>query len=323
MPITPGIELRKDAILARITQEQIFERYLGIDVNTEIFNCNPLRPDRRPGCRFYYNAIGTLYFNDFGKYHWDCFAVVQYKYDCSFIDALRRIVRDFSLQDSNTIERNTYSMPVKERQEIAVSVRAWEKSDIQFWKQGNITVEDLAKFDVYPIKSYWVNKEYYKCWKTDPTYCYYFGHGLYKLYFPLRNEMRFFQNISAIDDDLTQGWNKLPPTGDILFITKSYKDVISMSTFGLTADSVLAENHLVRPEKMANYKERFPYIFTLFDPDAVGRRLAIKYYKVYGVPYLMFPRGWRKDFFANVSAYGPDMMRKLIQEWKKLSIGLE
>src|SRR5690348_17222810 len=98
MPILPGIPLRKDEILSRVTQEQIFEAYLGLPIDVGTTYINPLRADKSPGCRYYYRG-SKLYFHDFGKYHWDCFAVVQYKFNCSFIESLRIIVRDFHLNN--------------------------------------------------------------------------------------------------------------------------------------------------------------------------------------------------------------------------------
>lgn len=317
MPITPGFELTKKNILTRITEEEIFEKYLGYRVDEGISFTNPLRPDQSPGCRFYTAPNGRPYFHDFGKFHWDCFNVVMFKYGVDFMDALRIIVRDFDIREiaqSYGIEQRV--APLKIREEIKVAVRDWNKADAAFWKRGNITLEYLKEWNVYPCKAVWINNQYYKMLPNDPCYCYYFGNALYKLYFPKRTYNRFFQNINQSIDDLTQGWNKLPATGDILFIQKSYKDVISMSTFGLISDAVLSENHLIKREKIANYKERFSFIFTLFDPDQTGRRLAIKYEKVYGIPPLMFPSTWAKDWFANVELFGPERMKEVIEEWK-------
>jgi len=318
MPIQPGFELTKKAILERLTQEEIFEKYLGLEVDDGVFYCNPLRPDKRASCRYYYNAKGVLYFHDWGKYHWDCFAIVQYKFGgLSFTDAIRKIAKDFNLLNSDVNFQQQYvTLRIKERAEVKVAVRHWNDEDLKFWKAGNITVDTLTKFNVHPIKAFWINKEYYRCWQSDPTYCYYFGNGLYKLYFPKRTTARFYQNIDQIGDDLTQGWNNLPETGDILFLTKSYKDVMSMSTFGLISDAVLSETHVIKPEKIELYKQRFKKIYTLFDNDQTGRRLAIRYYRNYGIPYLMFPKSWKKDFFDNVRLFGVDKMQEIINIWK-------
>lgn len=317
MPIQPGLELKKSLILEKVTQEQIFEKYLGYEIDTESNFLNPLRPDRKASCRFYYNSEGKLYFHDFGKFHWDCFAVVQYRYGLKFIEALRKIVEDFTLVEVDVQFVNEKPLIVKERIDIQVAVRDWTREDLKFWERGCISEEILRNGNVYPLKAFWVNKEYFKCWKSDPTYCYYFGNGLYKIYFPSRKEGRFFQNLNQSVDNITQGYYGLPRTGDHLIITKSYKDVLSMRAFNIIADAVISETHLLLPERIEEYKKRFTHIYTLFDNDQTGRRLAIKYWKTYNIPYLMFPKGWGKDFFDNASIFGRYHMAEIVEEIQK------
>src|SRR5688572_2268496 len=272
MPVESEILLTKDNILKFVTQEQIFEAYLGLPIDTGTFYANPLRLDKHPGCRYYYDGLGKLYFKDFaGKFHWDCFAVVQYKYGgIKFVEALRIIARDFKLNGltptNNTVQ---YTPPPKEREVIKVSLREWEKEDLDYWKQFNISLEILKRFNVHPCKALWMNRQYYKCKKNDPCYCYYFGKDLYKLYFPSRKkgENRFFQNIS-IKDDMLQGLLQLPEKGDYLVITKSYKDVMSLASFGIPAVSVHSEYHVIKQEQYDRLHNRFPNIISLFDNDA-------------------------------------------------------
>ena len=118
MPIQPGIEITKQAILDRISEEKIMEKYLGLQIDTETFYQNPLRPDKRAGCRFYYNSKGRLYFHDWGKFHWDCFAVIQYRYGDTFMQALRRIAHDFSLHDVEVQYFQREAPPIKQREEV-------------------------------------------------------------------------------------------------------------------------------------------------------------------------------------------------------------
>ena len=45
--------LNKTYILSRVTQEQIFEEYTKISISSALVR-SPLRPDKNPGCKFYY-----------------------------------------------------------------------------------------------------------------------------------------------------------------------------------------------------------------------------------------------------------------------------
>jgi hypothetical protein len=309
MPIEPGIELRKDNILKRVTQEQIFEAYLGLPVDTDTNYINPLRIDKEPGCRYYYNSLGKLYFKDFGsKHHWDCFAVVQYKYGCNFIEALKIIVKDFSLnglEATNSVVQ--YIPPIKTRSVIKVQVRDWTKEDLQYWLQFNITYDILKLGNIHPCKAVWFGEEYYRCKSNDPCYCYYFGRDLYKLYFPKRKkgENRFIQNLS-INDDMLQGLSLLPESAPYLILTKSYKDVLSLLSFGINSVAVHSEYHIIKRDLYENLHTRFPIIYTLFDNDPAGRSLSIRYRDLYNVQNLLFPMGWLKDFSDNVKQKGVD-----------------
>jgi len=312
MPIEPGINLTKETILSKVTQEQIFEAYLGLPVDTGTSYINPLRVDKRPGCRYYYNALGKLYFHDFGKNHWDCFAVVQYKFACTFAECLKIIVKDFSLNHlSSTNNVVKYIPETKIREVIKVSVRDWNDKDIEYWAQYNISPTILKIGNVYPCKSVWINDEHYKIKSIDPCYCYYFGNNMYKLYFPFRDYNRFFQNIHLSDNTL-QGFHLLPASGPYLVLTKSYKDVLSLYSFGIVSAAVLSEYHLIKEELYEHLLSRFPLIVTLFDNDETGRKLTIKYINKYRTPYLLFPIGsFAKDFSDNVKRFGVDKMNEI------------
>lgn len=319
MPVEPGIELRKDNILKRVTQEQIFEAYLGLPVDTGTNYINPLRIDKSPGCRYYYNGVGKLYFKDFaGKYHWDCFAVVQHKYSCTFIEALKIIVKDFNLNGLEATNSVVQYVPQpKSRSIIRVTTREWDKEDIAYWKQFNISLEILTLGAVYPCKAVWFGEEYYRCYPKDPCYCYYGGGDLYKLYFPNRQKgnNKFITNIS-INDDFLFGQHLLPKTNPYVVLTKSYKDVLSLLSFGICSISIHSEYHLINSDMYTKIRGIYFKVFSLFDNDISGRSITIKYNNMYGTTPLLFPIGWPKDFSDNVKYKGVDKMKDIIQ-WVK------
>jgi len=317
MPIEPGIPLTKKAVLEKVTQEQLFERYLGLPVEEGIHYCNPLRIDTKPGCKYYYNGVGTLYFHDFGKYHWDCFAVIQFRYNVNFIDSLKIIIRDFKLNElAPTLAIQQYSN-IKVREEIRVSIREWDLADLKYWNQYNIGINELGLYKIYPCKSIWINSEYYRCKSNDPCYCFYFGDNLYKLYFPLRKEYgRFFQNLTR-EDNFLLGSHQLPNIGTDLVITKSYKDAISLHTFRIASAAVFDEYHVIKKELFDNLKSRFTNIYTLFDNDSAGRGLTIKYQKIYNTIPLLFPKTYAKDWTDCLAKYGVQFMRNIIDSYGK------
>lgn len=315
MPIEVGIPLQKDEVLKYVTEEQIFEKYLGLEVNESVFYCNPLRDDKEAGCRYYRTSAGRLRFKDFSKGHnWDCFSVVQFRYNCTFIEALRQIITDFRLnREVPQLPKQIVEYKPKPRVVIQVSIREWEKKDLDWWAQFNIHQGDLMEAAIYPAKAVWLDGEHYRCKKNDPCYIYYFGNGLYKLYFPNRKkkEGRFITNI-RLEDSFLQGINLLPEQGDILVYTKSYKDIICLRKFGIYAIAPQSESQTVTLEQHDRLSKRFNNIFSLFDNDSAGRLSTISHLALPKIHPLLFPFTMEKDFSDNVKKVGVEEMIKII-----------
>src|SRR6478609_2267374 len=93
------VNITKEFILSKVTEEQIFIKYLGIEPKDKGSFTNPLRGnDSSPGCSFYVNPQGKWIFKDFaGGFSWDCFNVVEYAFNCSFKDSLIRVGIDFDI----------------------------------------------------------------------------------------------------------------------------------------------------------------------------------------------------------------------------------
>ena len=103
--------LHTDVILSKITEYDIFVYYcpsfkeLGKKFNSE------LRDDKSPTVYITpYN--GKLLYKDFGNpdHTFDCFNYVRYKFNCSFIDALRIIDCDFNLNLSSKKDVINFTM---------------------------------------------------------------------------------------------------------------------------------------------------------------------------------------------------------------------
>ena len=77
-------QLTQEYILQQLSEEELFQRYLGVFPSLGQSYINPLpdrpRPDRRPGCRFYERADGRLIFKDYAWKGYDCFDVARAYY---------------------------------------------------------------------------------------------------------------------------------------------------------------------------------------------------------------------------------------------------
>ena len=85
---TVNEDIDKKFIFDRLSQEDIFERYLGIEVNFAGKVCSPLREDPHPTCTFKKLPSGTIMFKDWaGHFTGNCIDVVMNMYGLSYWEA--------------------------------------------------------------------------------------------------------------------------------------------------------------------------------------------------------------------------------------------
>lgn len=320
--------ITKENILEKISQEEIFLKYLGIIPEYNKFHINPYREDNNAGCRFYISdKTGMIKFKDFATgWNWDCFNIVQIKYNCNFQEAMEIIAQDFNFKNRTFSEQ-----ALKERERISliklnsfkplieIKERSFHKLDIQYWEQYGISIETLKFYKVYPIKKAWINKEViYIDNDNDLGYCYYLGNKNYKLYFPMRDKKegrpKFFHNNS----NAIQGYYQLEPTGNVLIITKSMKDVMCMSNFGINSIALMAETIPLTDKGYNHFSNRFTNIATLLDRDYTGIKMTNLLNRKFNTTKLIFNKDDEKDFSDNFKKYGYQYMIDYIQEVKDI-----
>lgn len=341
--------LTKDYILSKISQEAIFEKYLGIQVELDVPLKSPpvIRSiDNNPTCQFYMTSNGKLKFRDMAGYFWgDCFDAVAHvnrlnsnnKRDFNAI--LEIIARDFrihkyegklEISTGNTYDpRDVKGKKEKTKIEFKIKVRNWIELDARFWKQGNVSRKELSLFEVYPCQYIWKNNTLcYNFNPHDPAYAYHFGDGNFQFYFPFRKEFRFMGNSSGI-----RGIKQFEPS-KIGLITKSYKDIISLKSFGVSSLSLSSETSPISKVEWSNVKYLAEHWFSLMDYDRTGILMAAKLRKEYNIQPLFFSRQFKqnglskkheqlyknypdygvKDFFEYGSKFGQSLTSSLIED---------
>jgi hypothetical protein len=307
-------DLTKEYILNQLTQEEIFEKFLGIQVEFGVLVKSPFRTDNNPTCSWYYTHNNTLNFRDFrpGEFWGDCFDAAaatmiprrnaNYKKD--FIEILEYIAKAFKIHryaDSIDIELQKIKTitPViskyKESPHIQIEKRNWNLDDLQYWRKlgKNIQSDLLTYLDIYPINKIYVNGTLiYRYKYTDAAYGYYNGvknnKEFWKIYFRNRvKKDRFFTNHS-----LPYGFKQLFPA-PVNIISKSRKDFVTLyslnySNFHVAAEGIIAE------AKQVNYlKNLSPFVCTFFDYDLAGLKATQKYKRKYRtVPLFLTDNKW-------------------------------
>lgn len=324
--------LSADLILENLTQEEIFEYYLGIPVSKGFFT-SPLRDDKNPTCSFSWFR-GKLYFRDWSESKpKDCFNIVQEIYNVDYFGALMQIKKDLLEGKHLKVPRKQpKSIRYKEKEEkvkINVKIAPFTKENLEYFSQYNIGKQQLVKFKVFSIKRYWINDSLKWTYKVnDPCIAYYFGKAenneqRWKLYHYRRNKretIRFIGNTNRIN-----GWIQLPKKDELVIITKSMKDVMTLDSLGYNAIAMQSEHTIPYDYIIEELEERFDRIISFYDYDNAGRKNSNTLKKLYDIEPIYLTNGENetfnyeaKDISDFVSLKGRERAKEFLRENTKI-----
>ena len=322
-----SVNITKEFLLDRNTQETYMEHYLGVPVSKQIIK-SPLRQDKKPTCSFYKNKQGDLYFKDFRtKDHFNFIGVVQEKFDCSYYKALKIIANDFGYVLFPNLDKNSplisYTNNILESSSNTASIQITEQdfteNELIWWMNYGITKKTLKKFKVYSCKNVFLNGNYLtSSSKKDFIFGYYRGVNsnddeLWRIYFPNRKNYRFLSNWNS---SMIQGSKQLPKSSDLLVITKSLKDVMCLYEFGISAIAPNSETLFVTENQFAKLNKRFNKIVLFYDNDLAGIDNMNKIRKEFNVECVYIPRKYKaKDISDFYKMYGKDKTSELINSY--------
>lgn len=292
------------SILSRITEEEIFRKYIKYNFKIgKIFN-SPLRKDKHPSFNIFKNIHKKLLYKDFGDgTSGDCFYFIQYKYDISFIKALKLIDRDFCLGLSNTTIniRRPVTKHLNEQEnnsvkkEDVVSViniikQPYTFTDYKYWDPYGVDFKQLKRFKIHSCKDVFLNnKRIFTYSKNNPVYAYQ-SNKQYKIYRPLASTYKWISNTTS---EIIQGIEELSINGKLLIITKAMKDVLVLDQLGWNAIAPQNEGVKINKEVIQDFKERFDDIVILYDKDKAGIKAAKDLKKEHNIDYVFLPRSLR------------------------------
>ena len=319
--------ITKDFILSKINQESIMGYYTGNDVTSKKLVTSCLRNDNHVTVGYYKSKSGVLYMHDFAtNEHIDCWNLVMKKFNVNYYDALKIIAKDFNLVNDSTVIKKSVPKqinPLKETESsrIQVQIKDYTEQELKWWEQFGINSRLLKKYHIYSLKYVFLNGDLkFISSEKNPIYGYFFGkdkNGIekWKIYFPMRTEFRFLNNLSK---KVLQGYHQLPKTGDLLVITKSMKDVVAMYDFGIAAVSPNSETLFIDDKKLEEFKQRFKHILVLYDNDRPGKHnmwLIRKQHPELNYYYLPFYLS--KDFTDSIKLVGVDNMKDYVNDFFK------
>lgn len=272
-----GPKITKEFLLSKNTEETYMTTYLGIPVKKGL-QISPLRTDHKPTVSFYRGDHG-LYFCDFGTgLKLDFIGVVMEIFKCTYSKALTIIAEDFGYIEKpknrqlTKIKQSKVVLEEKQEAQIQITPREFTDSELKWWKSFGVNKETLKKYKVFACEDVFLNGNYFA---SSSPYTYMFGYysgkklgqELWRIYMPQKKQFRFLSNTSK---GFIQGAKQLPDTGDVLVITKSLKDVMCLSEFGVAAIAPCSEVLFISKQQLKALKSRFKKIIVFYDNDQPG-----------------------------------------------------
>lgn len=303
-----------DWILSKVTEYDIYAKYIGQFKVGMIYN-SPFRKDKNPSFGIYYSKrTKQLLFKDHGT--GECGNVIKFVSlftgKTEYSDILSDIVDKLNITNNTKLVSSKQYIPSTETV-IGIVRQEFTDVDINYWKQFNISINTLKKFNVNSIKYYLCNgivKGTYK--RENPMYAYKVYNN-FKIYRPLADKYTKWRN-NLTDYDI-QGYEQLPQKGDILFITKSMKDVMCLHEMGIPAVSPSSESTFLPKDVLEQLKTRFKRIIILFDRDTAGVKRSRKLSRETGLEAIFINKKFKaKDVSDAVKANSFEEIKNWLNE---------
>lgn len=316
-------------IFERYSQEQVFELFLKEPIRLDKFYKAPYRKDNNPGCYFeYYDD--KLKFVDFANSppSLSCIEVGQLCLNADFTTTLDFIIKHLNGNQKVNIDfisENNKKSKIKLNYQMRYIERPFSIKDKEFWfDQYGISKSQLIQDKVIPILGYEAlntktNKPYIIN-TYDLAYIYTdFESNNSKIYRPHSKEHKWFTNCNQND---VGNIRNLPEKGDLLIITKSYKDCRVIRNLGF--NSIWFQNEGMFPSKsiLEDLSKRFNKILVFFDNDSAGQsamiRLQMKFTEIDTQVEILFlpPKYLEKENIKDpsdfVKKYGYEKLRSFI-----------
>lgn len=317
-------QLTPNDILSKITEFDIFSKYCinFIDINKPF--CSELRVDKFPSCRIYTTQYNTLRYKDFGSQeNYDCWNYVMKKYNCNYYEALRIISNDFGIKNLkvNISPSLVLGTEIKLNKVINTIVKSkleiisqpWKLYDFDFWDQYKISFELLDRYKVVSAKHVVLykgdNRYIFDSSKKNPRYGYLFPTCT-KAYSPYENYLGKWMYDGDVNN--VEGWENLDESGDLVVLTKSYKDVIEYRNLNINAISLPSETSIFKKEVKEELDKRFNKVIVNLDNDRQGVESTNKIVNEFDLSYFYINK--EKDLSDYVRVYGVDKAKKMIDK---------
>lgn len=296
MALTPL--LTKEAILSRVSPLDIFEAFSEQKITLERPISSPLRRDNDPSFVVFKNK-GYYSFYDFGtSQRGDVFEFVSLVINNnSYRDVLIAIDSKLKLgiKEGKPVEVNIkrveYEDDVQEEKIIQIQAKRFSSLDLEYWKQYEITHEDLKSSPsvvVYSIEKYWLNKELRFINYGELCFAYHFTDiDKFKIYRPYSETNKWVSNVPLSH---MYGLENVKKDCEEVIVAKSVKDYLTLKKIhpcvcGTQNESITA----LSDENIQLLKNNAKKVYIAFDSDEAGKKASLAVTEKHNLHYLNTP----------------------------------
>ena len=303
-----------ESLLTKVTEYDIFAKYIGDFRIGNVYN-SPLRDDSNASLGiFVSNRDNVLLYKDLST--GDCGNVVKFvkklKGLTTYKETLEEIAKDLNIY-SMTAELKHRKIYEPKSKDISVVRKPFNHIDLDFWAKFYISKETLDLFKVASISKYVLNgivKAEYA--KDNPMYCYKVFNK-FKIYRPLDTKSNKWRgNLGSLD---IQGFEQLPESGELLIITKSLKDVMTLHELGYVAIAPASESVIIPDIAINTLKRRFKRIIVFYDRDRTGMQFTRKMVRLHAFEFMFINKKHKqKDISDFVKEFGSKRALNILNE---------
>lgn len=278
--ISKGEKSEEYIDISHIREADIAAYYLGIK-SIPCLIASPLRQDKKPSFSLFSNNGEEVGFIDYStREHGSIITLLMRLWNCSFIEAKKRIANDMGDFNTNIYIRKNNSIihktPIRTNSNIDLKckVREWRDYDIKYWDSYGIPLKWLKYADVYPISHKIVIKDNISYTFGADKYAYAYvefkeGKTTLKIYQPFNKSGHKWSNRH--DKSVISLWTKVPNTGDKVCICSSLKDALCLwANTGIPSLAIQGEGYSISNTAINELKKRFKKVYICLDNDKAG-----------------------------------------------------
>ena len=278
--ISKGEKSEEYIDISHIREADIAAYYLGIK-SIPCLIASPLRQDKKPSFSLFSNNGEEVGFIDYStREHGSIITLLMRLWNCSFIEAKKRIANDMGDFNTNSYIRKNNSIihktPIRTNSNIDLKckIREWRDYDIKYWDSYGIPLKWLKYADVYPISHKIVIKDNISYTFGADKYAYAYvefkeGKTTLKIYQPFNKSGHKWSNRH--DKSVISLWTKVPNTGDKVCICSSLKDALCLwANTGIPSLAIQGEGYNISNTAINELKKRFKKVYICLDNDKAG-----------------------------------------------------